>query len=56
MIVGRQPHLGHLVSLMVLGAVEREIVRFKLGGVVCLSPGENQWLIEWAIMPELIHQ
>jgi len=55
MIVGHLPHLSRLVSLLVLGTPEYEIVKFKMGGVVCLSESDNKWFVDWVLVPELIH-
>lgn len=55
MIVGHLPHLSRLASLVILGNIENEIIRFKMGGAVCLSESDNKWLIDWALVPELIH-
>lgn len=56
MIVGHLPHLSRLASLLILGTPENEIIRFKMGGVVCLSESDNKWFVEWALAPELIHK
>jgi len=56
MIVGHLPQLSRLASLLILGTTENEIIRFKMGGVVCLGESDNRWLVEWAFMPELIHK
>ena len=56
MIVGHLPHLSRLASLLILGTPEHEVIRFRMGGVVCLSESDNKWSVEWALMPELVHQ
>lgn len=56
MIVGHLPHLSRLASLLILGTTENEIIRFKMGGVVCLGESDNRWLVVWIFMPELIHK
>ena len=56
MIVGHLPHLSRLASLVILGDIETEIIRFKMGGVVCLSESDSKWFIDWVLMPELIHK
>lgn len=55
MIVGHLPHLSRLLSSLILGTPENEVVRFKKGGVVCLSESDNQWFVDWVLAPELIH-
>jgi phosphohistidine phosphatase len=54
MIVGHLPHLGRLASRLILGNTEQEMVRFRMGGVVCLSRSDGGWTIEWVLKPELI--
>jgi len=56
MIVGHLPHLGRLASLLILGAPDKEIIKFTMGGVVCLSRSDDSWLVEWALIPKLIHK
>ena len=56
MIVGHLPHLSRLASLVILGDIETEIIRFKMGGVVCLSESDSKWFIDWVLVPELIHK
>jgi phosphohistidine phosphatase len=55
MIVGHQPFLGKLVSLLLAGCLSANTIAFKQGGIVCLSrPEGNQWQIEWMIIPDLL--
>ena len=56
MIVGHLPHLSQLASLLILGTSENEIVRFRMAGVVCLGESDKKWLIQWALVPDLIHK
>ncbi|MCL0097141.1 phosphohistidine phosphatase SixA [Dehalococcoidia bacterium] len=56
MIIGHLPHLSRLASLLILGTPENEIIRFKMGGVVCLSKSDSKWFVEWVLVPELIHK
>jgi phosphohistidine phosphatase len=55
MLVGHLPHLSRLTSLLVLGSPEREVVRFRNGGMVCLRRDESGWAVRWILTPELIH-
>ena len=52
-IVGHLPHLSRLASLLILGTPEREVVKFRMGGMVCLRKGNGDWLIDWVITPDL---
>lgn len=54
MIVGHLPHLSRLASLLALGTTDKEIIKFAMGGVICLDYGDNVWSIQWALIPELI--
>lgn len=54
-IVGHLPHLSKLTSLLILGDQEREIVKFKMGGIVCLERlRPASWVLLWAITPEIL--
>ena len=53
MLVGHLPHLKRLVSLLLTGRDDLEIVRFRYGGVVCLEKDEK-WSILWVIRPDIL--
>jgi phosphohistidine phosphatase len=53
-IVGHLPFLAKLASLLLTGSESANTVAFKQGGIVCLSRSdENNWQIEWMVIPEL---
>ncbi len=52
MLVGHLPFMSRLVSYLTNGDPEQSLVRFRMGGIVCLGDEEG-WQIEWAITPEL---
>jgi phosphohistidine phosphatase len=55
MIVGHLPHLSRLVSLLTLDNPEKEVIRFRMGSIVCLGrSGDDSWSIEWFLIPQLI--
>ena len=54
MIVGHLPHLSKLASLLISGSAEKEMVKFRMGGIVCLEKSEGNWLVKWALTPELL--
>jgi phosphohistidine phosphatase len=54
MLVGHLPHLSRLTSLLILGDPEKEVIRFRMGGVVCLGRRDDVWKLNWALPPELI--
>jgi len=53
MLVGHLPHLSRLASSLLVGDPAREIIRFRMGGIVCLVKGETGWLLAWILTPEL---
>ena len=53
MLVGHLPHLKRLVSLLLTGRDDLEIVRFRYAGVVCLEKDEK-WSILWIIRPDML--
>jgi phosphohistidine phosphatase len=54
-LVGHLPHLGKLSSLLLSGDKEKDIIDFKMGGVVCLKSFEDgHWSVEWMITPEVV--
>ncbi len=54
MIVGHLPHLSRLVSLLLIGNPDTEVVRFRNAGIVCLTRKEANWAIDWVMQPELL--
>ncbi len=55
MLVGHLPHLGRLAALLMSGDKERSVVNFQMGGAVRLQHmGENQWALDWMIVPNII--
>lgn len=55
MLVGHLPHLSRLTSRLILDDEERKVVRFQMGGVVCLERDtEGNWAVRWALTPELV--
>ncbi len=56
MLVGHLPHMSRLCSLLVTGDVAREVVTFRMGGIVCLSRDERSWQVRWILTPEMAPQ
>jgi phosphohistidine phosphatase len=55
MIVGHLPFVAKLASLLLTGSELSGTVAFRQGGIVCLNCcQENQWQIDWMIIPELL--
>lgn len=55
MLVGHLPHLSRLSSVLLAGDEEAGVVRFHMGGVVCLRRDEDgAWSLAWMVIPDLI--
>lgn len=54
MLVGHLPHLARLASLLLTGAAEPAVVRFRKGSMVHLAHEGRGWWLEWAVSPRLI--
>ena len=52
MIVGHLPFLQKLVSLLLTGKDDNEIISFIYSGLVCLG-FEKSWQVKWFITPDL---
>lgn len=53
-IVGHEPHLGALATLLVTGAAEPVRFIFKKAAVLALERVEDHWAVRWQIAPEII--
>jgi phosphohistidine phosphatase len=53
LVVGHLPFMARLVSLLVSGDVERELVSYSPGSVVCLERCDAEWRLLWMLRPEL---
>jgi phosphohistidine phosphatase len=56
MIVGHLPHLSRLVSLLVTGNPDTEVVKFRNAGIACLTRKEAKWAIDWVMQPDLLNE
>ena len=55
MLVGHLPHLGRLSSLLLSGERGKNIISFKMGGIVCLKRDETRtWSLHWMIIPDIL--
>lgn len=55
MLVGHLPHLSKLASMLLCGNEEREVVAFRMAGVVCLRRDDTGvWSLQWMITPEIV--
>jgi phosphohistidine phosphatase len=53
-IVGHEPHLSALASLLVAGTAEPSRFVLKKCAVVALERGEGNWCVRWQVSPEII--
>ena len=55
LVAGHLPFMSRLVSLLLGGEVEAELVQFQPGSVVCLERIDaEQWVMLWMLRPELL--
>lgn len=55
MLVGHLPHLSRLSGLLISGDLDRKVIEFKNGGVVCLErDDEGNWSVVWIIIPQIL--
>jgi phosphohistidine phosphatase len=55
MIVGHQPFLSKLASVLITGQKDESVVSFTYAGVVCLQGiGSGRFTVRWMITPELL--
>jgi len=56
LVVGHLPFMSRLVSLLIIGNAEHELVRFSPGSVVCMERNDaDRWCIDWMLRPELFN-
>ena len=55
MLVSHLPFLERLVSYFIIGTMDKTIIKFQTGGIVCLDKDSvmQSWYINWALMPEM---
>lgn len=56
LVVGHLPFLERLVAYLITGTVDRPVLKFINGGMVCLDrdPAGDHWFIRWMIVPKLV--
>jgi phosphohistidine phosphatase len=53
-LVGHLPHLGKLASLLLSGDAAKNIISFKMAGIVCLKRDDTgAWSLQWMLTPEI---
>lgn len=54
-IVGHEPHLSALASLLVTGSPAPVLFKLRKGAVLALKRGDDhRWLVRWQLAPELL--
>jgi phosphohistidine phosphatase len=53
-IVGHEPHLSALASLLVTGHAEPPVFLMKKGSVLALEGGASHWAVRWHVSPDLL--
>ena len=53
MLVGHLPHLSKLAATLITGDTEKEVVRFRMAGIVCLGLSDAGWAVNWILTPEI---
>jgi len=52
MLVGHLPFMEKLTSLLITGSIDKPVLKFQNGGIVCLDQDNDAWFIKWTLMPE----
>ena len=52
--IGHLPHLEKLLSYLVTGNANTDIIKFQNSAVVCLEKSENHYQLKWYLTPELL--
>lgn len=55
MLVGHLPFMERLASCLITGSVQKRVIKFQNGGIVCLDkePDTPSWFIKWSLMPKI---
>jgi phosphohistidine phosphatase len=53
MLVGHLPFLERLTSYLIIGSIDKPILKFQNGGIVCLDQKDGAWFIKWTLMPKI---
>ncbi len=55
MLVGHLPHMSKLSALLLTDNAEQPVIRFQMGGVICLERDEEgRWSVAWLVVPEML--
>jgi phosphohistidine phosphatase len=54
-LVGHLPHLDKLASLLLCGNADKNVVSFKMAGIVCIKRNDiGEWSLQWILTPETV--
>jgi phosphohistidine phosphatase len=55
MLIGHLPFMEKLAAYLITDSVEKSIIKFQNGGIVCLDkyPDSVTWIIKWTLMPNI---
>jgi phosphohistidine phosphatase len=53
MLVGHLPFMEKLTSYLITGLVDKLVLKFQNGGIVCLDENNGAWFIKWTLMPKI---
>jgi phosphohistidine phosphatase len=53
MLVGHLPFLSRLASYLLIRDPDHPLVRFQMGGIVCLFREGGKWFLAWSVPPDL---
>lgn len=53
-LVGHEPHLSALGSLLITGAAHPLAVAMKKGATLALERGGSRWVVRWHVEPDLL--
>jgi len=54
-LVGHLPHLDKLASLLLCGDKDKNVISFKMAGIVCLLRTDTEsYALQWMVTPEIV--
>ena len=54
MLVGHLPHLARLAGALLCGGADLAPVSFRMGGILALAREEEQWSLQWMVVPDIL--
>jgi phosphohistidine phosphatase len=53
MLIGHLPFMERLASYLIIGSIDKPVLKFQNGGIVCLDQDNGAWFIKWTLMPKI---